>query len=65
MSRVTECRRRWLRGCDTVWLAGFLAVIYPDMHMFTQTVAPVYWVFFGLLLPLATIPNHEGTEPAV
>lgn len=46
-----------------VGIAGFLAVIYPDMHMFTQTVAPVYWVFFGLLLPLAT-PVSQPT-PAV
>ena len=38
----------------SVGLAGFLMVIYPDMHMFTQTVAPVYWVFFGLLLSLVT-----------
>ncbi len=37
-----------------VGVTGYLAVIYPDMHMFTQTVAPVYWVYFGLLLTLAT-----------
>ena len=37
-----------------VGLAGFLTVIYPDMHMFTQTVAPVYWVYFGLLFSIAT-----------
>jgi hypothetical protein len=37
-----------------VALAGYLAVIYPDMHMFTPSVAPVYWVFFGLLLSIAT-----------
>ncbi len=37
-----------------VGVAGFLACIYPDMHLFTQTVAPVYWVFFGLLLSLAS-----------
>lgn len=37
-----------------VGVAGFLAVIYPDMHMFTQTVASVYWVFVGLLLSLTT-----------
>jgi hypothetical protein len=24
------------------------------MHLFTQTVAPAYWVFFGLLLSLET-----------
>lgn len=44
-----------------VGIAGFLAVIYPDMHMFTQTVAPVYWVFFGLLLSLATTSGEQST----
>ena len=34
----------------SVGLMGFLAAIYPDMHMFTVTVAPVYWIYFGLLL---------------
>ena len=38
----------------TVGVAGFLTVIYPDMHMFTQNVAPVYWVFFALLLSATT-----------
>jgi O-antigen ligase len=49
----------------TVGVGGFLAVIYPDMHMFTQTVAPVYWVAFGLLLSL-TSPraNTESVTPA-
>jgi O-antigen ligase len=42
-----------------VGIAGFLTVIYPDMHMFTQTVAPIYWVFFGLLLAAVT-----GARPA-
>ncbi|MGH9892435.1 MAG: O-antigen ligase family protein, partial [bacterium] len=37
-----------------VGVAGFLACIYPDMHLFTQTVAPVYWVFFGLLLSMVS-----------
>lgn len=36
-----------------VGILGFLACIYPDMHLFTQTVGPIYWVFFGLLLSLA------------
>jgi O-antigen ligase len=40
-----------------VGIGGFLTVIYPDMHMFTQTVAPVYWVAFGLLLALTTSSN--------
>ena len=43
-----------------VGLTGFLAVIYPDMHMFTQTVAPVYWVFFGLLLSLTTASEQPA-----
>jgi O-antigen ligase len=49
----------------TVGVAGFLGVIYPDMHMFTQTVAPVYWVFFGLLLSMTTtIPQWvEAVKP--
>jgi O-antigen ligase len=37
-----------------VGILGFLAAIYPDMHMFTQDVGPVYWTFFGLLLSLTT-----------
>ena len=37
----------------TVGLAGFLAAAYPDMHLFTRDVAPVYWVFFGLFFSLA------------
>jgi O-antigen ligase len=57
----------------TVALAGFLAVIYPDMHMFTQSVAPVYWVFFGLLLstttargePAKALAEHENSRPDI
>lgn len=37
-----------------IGIIGFLACIYPDMHLFTQTVAPVYWLFFGLLLSLVS-----------
>jgi O-antigen ligase len=37
-----------------VGILGFLIACYPDMHMFTQTLAPVYWVVFGLLLSLTT-----------
>lgn len=45
-----------------VGIAGFLVAIYPDMQLFTPNVAPVYWVFFGLLLSLAAaVP---GGEPA-
>lgn len=49
-----------------VGVAGFLTAIYPDMHMFTQTVAPVYWVFFGLLLSATTtLPAVPRREQAV
>jgi O-antigen ligase len=51
-----------------VGIAGFLTACYPDMHMFTQTVAPVYWVFFALLLSystsLAPAPALARLEPA-
>jgi hypothetical protein len=33
-----------------VGLIGFLASIFPDIQLFTANVAPLYWVFFGLLL---------------
>ena len=36
-----------------VGIFGFLLCVYPDMHLFTQNVAPVYWVMFGLLLSLS------------
>jgi hypothetical protein len=32
--------------------------------MFTQTVAPVYWVFFGLLLAVATVARQPETAVA-
>ena len=35
-----------------VGITGFLACIYTDIQLFTLNVAPVYWVFFGLLLSL-------------
>ncbi len=47
-----------------VGVAGFLAVIYPDMHMFTQTVAPVYWVFVGLLLSATTASRPQTVVAA-
>jgi O-antigen ligase len=34
----------------TVSVAGFLVCIYPDMQLFTPSVAPLYWVLFALLL---------------
>ena len=35
-----------------VGIAGFLICMYPDMHLFTSTVGPLYWLFFGLLLSM-------------
>jgi len=37
-----------------VGITGFLACIYTDLQLFTLNVAPIYWVFFGLLLSLLT-----------
>jgi O-antigen ligase len=56
-----------------VGITGFLATIYPDMHMFTQTVAPVYWVIFGLLLwsvtavpePARDVVSQPGDDGAL
>jgi len=45
-----------------VGITGFLFSIYPDMHMFTVTVAPVYWVFFGLLLALTRKTTGHDVE---
>lgn len=45
-----------------VGMVGFLLSIYPDMHLFTWTVAPVYWVFAGLLLALVSKDNSGHTE---
>ncbi len=50
--RGTAGNRTHITFGFAVGIAGFLAVIYPDMHMFTQTVAPVYWMFFALLVSL-------------
>jgi hypothetical protein len=36
-----------------VGICGFLVSAYPDMHLFTRDVGPVYWVFCGLLFSLA------------
>jgi len=42
--------------------AGFLGTVYPDMHLFTRDVGPVYWVFFGLLLAVAIRPSKAPAE---
>ena len=46
----------------TVGIVGFLAAIYPDMALFTQNVAPVYWVFFGLLMSLLAKTSNAKLE---
>jgi len=33
-----------------VGITGFLVCMYPDMHLFTSTLAPMYWLCFGLML---------------
>jgi O-antigen ligase len=45
-----------------VGISGFLACIFPEPSLFTQTVAPVYWVFFGLLLSMTTAPPEAAVE---
>lgn len=48
-----------------VGIVGFLASIYPDIQLFTQSVAPAYWVFFGLLLSLITaVPQVSSAHSA-
>ncbi len=45
-------------------IVGFLSCIYVDMHMFTQNVAPVYWLLFGLaysLINTRAVNNTQGT----
>lgn len=41
----------------TVGIAGLLVCMYPDMHLFTSTIAPLYWMFFGLLLSM--LPSSQ------
>jgi O-antigen ligase len=47
-----------------VSLTGFLMCIYPDMHLFTQNVAPMYWLFFGMLLALMSQTGGESVPEA-
>jgi O-antigen ligase len=44
----------------TVSIAGFLICIYPDMHLFTQNIAPLYWLLLALLLAV----NSWETRPS-
>jgi len=46
----------------TVGIIGFLISIYPDMHLFTWTVSPVYWVFAGLLLSVVSEVPRRATS---
>lgn len=45
----------------SIGITGFLVCIYPDMHLFAQSVAPIYWVFFGLLLSLVTRTSNTSS----
>jgi O-antigen ligase len=45
-----------------VGITGFLACIYTDLQLFTLNVAPIYWVFFGLLLSL--LARAPKVQPA-
>ena len=47
-----------------VGLIGFLASIFPDIQLFTANVAPLYWVFFGLLLAQVTAARAEQAATA-
>jgi O-antigen ligase len=45
----------------SVGITAFLVCSYPDMHLFTFNVAPIYWLFFGLLLWFST--RTGGSDP--
>jgi len=47
---------------QTVGITGFLVCILTEPSLFTQNVAPVYWVSFGLLLSLTTAPPEAAVE---
>jgi O-antigen ligase len=44
-----------------VGIFGFLASIFPDLQLFTPNVGPAYWMFFALLLSLATTAATPAT----
>ncbi len=44
-----------------VGILGFLASIFTDLQLFTPNVGPAYWIFFALLLSLATKKVTEST----
>jgi hypothetical protein len=43
-----------------VAIFGFLLSMYPDMHLYTANLAPLYWMFAGVLLAFTT----AGLTPA-
>jgi hypothetical protein len=43
-------------------LSGFLLSIYPDMHLFTHHIGPLYWIFFGLLFSLVAKESAASIE---
>ena len=45
-----------------VAVLGFMLSIYPDMHLFTPSLAPLYWMFAGLLLAFTTGAPLAATE---
>jgi O-antigen ligase len=70
LAKATALARRSANDSDTgmvfglaVGVTGFLVSIFPDLQLFTASVAPVYWVFFGLLLSLTTM-RQKGEESA-
>jgi O-antigen ligase len=50
-----------------VGILGFLLSMYPDMHLYTANLAPLYWMFAGLLLAFTTRAPIavEGELPAI
>jgi O-antigen ligase len=49
----------------TMGIGAFLLSIYPDMHLFTQNIAPLYWLFFGLLISLVSRSAAPPAPPAM
>src|SRR6185295_15057860 len=47
-----------------VAILGFLLSMYPDMHLYTANLAPLYWMFAGVLLAFTTRGlAADGTIP--
>jgi O-antigen ligase len=60
--RNTSSEQRATIFALALGIVGFLASAFPDMHLFTHNVAPVYWVFFGLLLALTGRSNRPDSR---